>query len=385
MPARIYNVNPDGELEAMVEQPFALEGDLQELLAKYPDLLDGEQVRPDDPRRWILISREMGIAERPHESSRWSLDHLLVDQDAVPTLVEVKRSSNTEIRRTVVGQMLDYAAHAADTWTHEEMRAAFEQSCQERGVEAAAVLAQLLRAEEEVDADRFWQQVATNLKARHMRLLFVADEIPDPLLRVVEFLNHQMPSVEILAIEVKQYSGAAQRTLVPRVLGRIAGTLSDKPGARRTRLDRQSFLDAFADAADRETATLLLDVAATVGAVLSWGSTGVSIRARCPLWGQNAITVAVLTPPGTLGGWVDEGLTNVYLGEAVHGYIPSHSEAVRAVLDRYVAAFEQDAFMTRDDKAERRGWTASYVDIAPHVDIIHERLAVVVRELGALQ
>ena len=99
----------------MVEQPFALEDDLQALLAMYPELLDGEQVRPENPRRWTLISREMGIAERPEESSRWSLDHLIVDQDAVPTLVEVKRSSNTEIRRTVVGQMLGYAAHAADT------------------------------------------------------------------------------------------------------------------------------------------------------------------------------------------------------------------------------------------------------------------------------
>jgi hypothetical protein len=33
------------------------------------------------------------------------------DQNAVPTLVEVKRSSDTRIRREVVGQMLDYAAN----------------------------------------------------------------------------------------------------------------------------------------------------------------------------------------------------------------------------------------------------------------------------------
>ena len=298
MPERIYNVNPDGGLEPMVEQPFALEEDLQDLLAKYPDLLDGEQVRPDNPRRWILISREMGIAERPAESSRWSLDHLLVDQDAIPTLVEVKRNTNTEIRRTVVGQLLDYAAHAAETWTPDEMRWAFEQLCRERGIEATAALGELLQAEEQVDAEMFWQQVATNLKARHMRLLFVADEIPDPLLRIVEFLNQQMPTVEVLAVEVKQYRGTARRTLVPRVLGRIAGASSEKPGARRSRLNRQSFLDAFPDTASREIAARLLDIAGTVGAVLSWGSTGVSIRARCPLWGQNPITVAVLTPPG---------------------------------------------------------------------------------------
>jgi hypothetical protein len=31
-----------------------------------------------------------------------------LDQDAVPTLVEVKRSSDTRIRREVMGQMSDY-------------------------------------------------------------------------------------------------------------------------------------------------------------------------------------------------------------------------------------------------------------------------------------
>ena len=47
---------------------------------------------------------------------RWSVDHLLLDQDAIPTLVEVKRSSDSRIRREVVGQMLDYAANAVTYW-----------------------------------------------------------------------------------------------------------------------------------------------------------------------------------------------------------------------------------------------------------------------------
>jgi hypothetical protein len=37
---------------------------------------------------------------------------LIIDQHAIPTLVEVKRSTDTRIRREVVSQMLDYAANA---------------------------------------------------------------------------------------------------------------------------------------------------------------------------------------------------------------------------------------------------------------------------------
>jgi 5-methylthioribose kinase len=40
--------------------------------------------------------------------------------------VEVKRSSDTRIRREVVGQMLDYAANAVVYWPLEMIRAKFE-------------------------------------------------------------------------------------------------------------------------------------------------------------------------------------------------------------------------------------------------------------------
>ena len=69
-------------------------------------------------------------------------------------------------------------------------------------------LQRLLQTDAEPDADAFWENVATNLSAKRMRLLFVADEIPDPLERVVEFLNAQMPNVEVLAVEIKQFRGA---------------------------------------------------------------------------------------------------------------------------------------------------------------------------------
>ena len=117
MAERIYTRAERGRLEPLEEKPFSTEDELQALIAEHPELLDGEQIRPGDPRRWILISRETGIAETSDAAARWAIDHLMIDQDAVPTLAEVKRGSNPEIRRTIVGQMLEYAAHAAQTWT----------------------------------------------------------------------------------------------------------------------------------------------------------------------------------------------------------------------------------------------------------------------------
>ena len=185
MPERIYTSAGDGKLEALEETPFPTEAELQSLIAEHPELLDGEQIRPGNARRWILVSREKGIAASAGEGARWAVDHLIIDQDAVPTLAEVKRGSNPEIRRTIVGQLLEYAAHASEIWTAEELRVAFAHQAEARGGDAEAELAAVLQVDGDPDVDGFWEDVSTNLAAKRLRLLFVADVIPDPLAPVV--------------------------------------------------------------------------------------------------------------------------------------------------------------------------------------------------------
>jgi hypothetical protein len=112
MSGGIFLVRDNDELVEMTEQPYNSEDILQELLAKYPNLLAGDQMDSEEPRRWLLVTREMGLPSDDLEGNRWSVDHLFLDQDGIPTLVEVKRSSDTRLRREVVGQLLEYAGHA---------------------------------------------------------------------------------------------------------------------------------------------------------------------------------------------------------------------------------------------------------------------------------
>ena len=171
MTERIYVTTAQGGVEPLEETAFAAEGELQRLIAEYPELLDGEQMRPGDPRRWLLVSREKGIAEAAGRGARWALDHLLIDQDARPTLAEVKRGWNPEIRRTIVGQLLEYAAHASETWTADELRETFVRNAEARGSDPQEEIATLLQSDSERDAEAFWEDVATNLAAKYLRLL----------------------------------------------------------------------------------------------------------------------------------------------------------------------------------------------------------------------
>lgn len=222
----IYLLKDRDQLVEMKEQAYDSEDLLQALLAQYPNPMAGDQIDSSASRRWLLIKREKEVPGQETESGRWSVDHLFLDQDGVPTLVEVKRSSDTRIRREVVGQMLDYAANAVVYWSIEGVRAQFEARCDTSGTAPEEALKEFLGSE--VGPDQFWQNAKTNLQAGKIRLLFVADEIPAELRRMVEFLNSQMDPAEVLAIEIKQFVGQGVKTLVPRVIGQTAEAESKK-------------------------------------------------------------------------------------------------------------------------------------------------------------
>jgi hypothetical protein len=271
MPGGVYLIQEGGELVEMIEQPYDSEDLLQGLLARYPNLLAGDQIDNTQPRRWLLISREVSIAAEEGSGGRWSVDHLFVDQDAIPTIVEVKRSTDTRLRREVVGQMLDYAANAVDYWQVETLRARFEADREEPG----QALADLLD-DPDADAEEFWQKVKDNLQAGRVRLVFLADEIPVELRRVVEFLNQQMDPAEVLAVEIKQYVGGDLKTLVPRVVGQTAEAQRKKGGsARETRQwDEPSFfrdLEQRRGKVEAEAAKRILDWAKARGLRIWWG------------------------------------------------------------------------------------------------------------------
>jgi hypothetical protein len=240
----IFLVGDDGSLTRAPGMPYEAEAELQELLAARPDLLPGAQIDRDNPRRWLLVRREAGVPDHEGGGGWWSVDHLVIDQDAVPTFVEVKRASDTRARREVVAQMLDYAANGSVFWTPGQLRGWFEADDPDGARERLEALLDPSDAEPGILADSFWQAVGTNLKEGRIRLIFVADEIPASLQRLVEFLNEQMPRVEVLAVEIRQYraDGSKSGALVPRLIGQTsrAQAAKERPAAagrrRRHRL-----------------------------------------------------------------------------------------------------------------------------------------------------
>jgi hypothetical protein len=215
------------DLVSLAAAPYEAEAVLQELLEHYSQLLAGYQMSRGDPRRFLLVRREAPVADHEGGGGRWSVDHLFLDQAGIPTLVEVKRSSDTRIRREVVGQMLDYAANGVRYWGDGALLHLFERTCAGAGQDPAVVLEEVIGPE--ADAEAFWAQAERNLRGGVLRLVFVADVIPDELAAVIEFLNAKMHDIEVYGVEVRRYGDAeTAECFVPRLVGATAAAEAEK-------------------------------------------------------------------------------------------------------------------------------------------------------------
>jgi len=279
--AKIFLINDSGKVaKEMLETSYETEEILQWLLVMKPDLLPGEQINPEAPRRWLLVKPEIGVPGEAGEGSRWSLDHLFLDQDGVATFVECKRASDSRNRREVVAQMLDYAANGLAYWSMDSLRQAAAETLREEGKSLDDEVKQLLESANEGDVDTYWKQVEENLRAGKARLVFVADEIPKELRRLVEFLNEKMTDVEVLAVEVKQFVGEGVKAVVPRAIGLTEKSREGKPGAEpKKALTREDFLAKCTSVA-AQFFEKALDEAAARNLSIYWGTVGFSVRAR---------------------------------------------------------------------------------------------------------
>jgi hypothetical protein len=293
--AKIFLVEGKRKLTPMTETSYEREDDLQALLADYPDLLPGDQIDPENPRRWILVARELSVPDSEEETGRWSLDHLFLDQDGTPTFVECKRASDTRGRREVVAQMLDYAANGTSYWKMDSLRQAAAETAQKIGQSLDAEILKLIDSDDPDKIDQYWLQVEENLRSSKVRLIFVADAIPSELRRLVEFLNEQMTTVEVLAVEAKQFVGEGLTTIVPRLVGmtETARDTKRQPGRRST--NREDMLSKCS-VASAQFFNHILDAAEEQGHMIYWGTAGFSIRMSLPEI-ENFASIAYGYPP----------------------------------------------------------------------------------------
>jgi len=278
--AQAYVVQNNGETTPMQRVRCKNEdAELQQILEKNPDMLPGDQIRPDDPRRWLLIEREMSVPDPSSGMDRWSIDFFFVDQSAMPTFIECKRYEDSRSRREVIGQMLDYAANGHYYWTKGMIRELAEKNATARGLTLEEALRNL-HPDDDLDADEFFQRVEDRLREGQVRLVFFLEESSMELRSIVDFLNRQMERSEVLIVEARQFLHEGIKIVVPTLFGyteearQVKRTVTVTSGTRR-KWDAASFFEdaqARLDRAGCEALRRLYEASLTFSDHIRWGS-----------------------------------------------------------------------------------------------------------------
>jgi hypothetical protein len=173
---------------------YASEDQLQAMIGKFPNLLPG--ISADS-----FVCREFKTDSGP-------IDNVIINAtDGSITLVECKLARNPEVRRKIVGQIIDYAASM-----HKLSFEEFHQCWKDRG---GADLTSVETAKGPLSLG-----VKTNLEGARFTLLLAVDKINEPLKDMITLVNKKTDATfRVALIELKRHSTEDTEILIPQTFG----------------------------------------------------------------------------------------------------------------------------------------------------------------------
>jgi len=209
---------------------YTKENELQNLLAESPGLISISDVREG--------ASPLIVAVKEYALPIGYIDLLAFSAEGDIAIIECKLASNTEAKRKVIGQVLEYGANL------------WQMSYQDldEGVRArsGSSLAELIKTStmENWDDETFRENIENALVEGNFILVIVVDEINDELARIVRYMNATgSKGFDFAALEMRRFQLDSTEMLIPRFYGpsQIVKPKSVKQDGRRW--DEVSFFE----------------------------------------------------------------------------------------------------------------------------------------------
>lgn len=284
----------DGEtITALDKAKFNLESDLQDYLEKYPSIIPIEEIY-EGAAELICIGREVAVPSG-------AIDLMYIDKEGLITIVETKLVKNPEIRRTVVGQVIEYASFVSQWKAGDIYEVAYSYFTRKSSEEMASL------ALGQFTQDNLEHSIEDNLQNGRIRLIIAVDELNEPLRAIVTFLNSHS-NFDILLLQVSSFEESKEKkVLVTSLFG-----YAQKGGGetRPPKINEEVFLSRCQESKHEKAAELYLkakslnESRSPSGDFMNWGVSGYSYR--LPWKGYpNGETIFTAYSDGKLMIWPD--------------------------------------------------------------------------------
>lgn len=205
----------------------------------YDNELHLQQILAADPARIPGLTGEtMTVMELPTPGGY--IDVCAVSRDGTITVVECKLASNSERRRTVIGQVIDYAAAVWQKGAEWFLEAWRQATGQDLAVELDDAALAVLRR---------------NIGEARIDLCLAVDSIDDDLRRLVEYLNLvTSPDVRVTALQMAYAKQGDVEILIPSTFGGELAEAKARDAGRGRSWTKETFIESLATAVDQELA-----------------------------------------------------------------------------------------------------------------------------------
>ncbi len=213
---------------------YGAESELQKLLAEQPSLISLAEVREG--------CGPLVVAVREFPLDIGSIDLIAFTADGDVAVIECKLATNQEIKRKVIGQVMEYGANL---W--QMSYEALDDQIFLRTHKRLIDLIQENISDPTWDQEKFRSNVEYALQNGYFILMIAVDEIREELSRIVRFINDAgKPAFSIAALEMRRFQHQETEMLVPHVFGSTKSPKESQPGNRK-KWDETSFFEALAE------------------------------------------------------------------------------------------------------------------------------------------
>jgi hypothetical protein len=255
----------NGNWIAAKDAEYTNESELQELLRASPNLLE----ETDDGS--LVFASEVMLS-----ATAWA-DLIGVRADGTLLIVETKLARNPEIRRKVIGQILEYASllwkmdyQTLDEFFRREGAPSLYEQVQNRAQVSATI-------NEFPLIEDFRRRVERNLEEGNFRLLIAVDSITDELERIVAYVACLGSGVKLEAIAVRKHTLGSHEALTLQRYG-VAQPIKVSSSVSSGKLTIDEVLAKSEDASTRSKMEKLLACWDQEEDSVEPGTSGVSYR-----------------------------------------------------------------------------------------------------------
>lgn len=209
---KILHLNDNKRWVPVEKRYYDDEAHLQNLLAEDVNILPFDEIGYETP--FVTIGKEIGLANG-------SLDLLAVSPQGHIALIETKLGKNPEVKRTVVGQILGYAAYLWNK-SYADLETIFKKFIAQEKIKFEGNLVEYIQSKIpnlELSETEFRQGIEKRLRLGSFSLLIVVDQINEELKDIANYLNDRTgQEIDFYVMGMEMIGDKSESFLIPKLV-----------------------------------------------------------------------------------------------------------------------------------------------------------------------